>query len=127
MEKTVELEQITYYRIAHDEDGPTHRSSIVQRPFTNALRWMPDTPIPEDRISATSRKRGEAPVDAGAVALHALSNGNEISQRQFDNALAYLRDAIAFYESDPWDGHEPYEGRNEEAATDLRELLGELS
>jgi hypothetical protein len=118
------LDQITYYRIAHDEDGPTHRSSLVQRPFTMALRWIPDIPIPEDRISATSRKRGDAPVDAGAVALHSLSNGGEIAQRHFDNAVAYLRDAIAFYAAGP---DEPYPGRNDEAVNDLRELLGELT
>jgi len=123
METTLKLEQITYYRIAHDEDGPTHRSSLVQRPFEMALRWIPDIPVPADRVSSTSKKRGEAPTDAGAVALHGLSNGNEISYRHMKMGIAYLLDAIAFYAAEP---DEPYPGRNDEALTDLRELLREL-
>lgn len=118
------LTTVPYYRIERDEDGSP--SKLFDRAFTMALRWLPDIDIPDEMVSAASKKKGEAPVHAGAVALHLLRDGNDISQRQLNAALAYLIGAIAFYESNPWDGFEPYPGRNAEAARDLHELQNEL-
>jgi hypothetical protein len=119
------LTTVPYYRIPRDEDGRPSRN--FDRLFEMALRWHGDIEIPDDMISASSKRKGEEPVHAGAVALHNLRDANDISQRQLNAAFAYLRDMIAFFEGNPWEGFEPYPGRNKEAATDLRELLAALS
>ncbi|MET0441321.1 MAG: hypothetical protein ABW071_04985 [Casimicrobiaceae bacterium] len=118
------LTVVPYYRIPRDEDGRPSR--LFDRAFELALRWQGDIDIPAEMISNASKRKGEAPVHAGAVALHNLRDANDISQRQLDAAFAYLQAMIAFYEGDPWEGFEPYQGRNKEAATNLRDLLDEL-
>jgi hypothetical protein len=119
------LTTVPYYRIPRDEDGKPSR--LFDRTYEMALRWHAEIDIPDEMVSAASKKKGEAPVHAGEVALNLLRDANDISQRQLDAAFAYLHAAIAFYESDPWEGFEPYPGRNAEAAANLRDLLDELS
>lgn len=119
------LTTVPYYRIPRDEDG--HPSRLFDHAFTMALRWHAEIDIPDELVSSTSKKRGEPPVHAGEVALKLLRDANDISQRQLDAAVDYLAAAINFYTSDPWEGFEPYPGRNHEAATDLINLLNELT
>jgi hypothetical protein len=118
------LETVPYYRIPRDDDGRPSR--LFDRLFEMALRWHAEIEIPADMVSSASKKRGDPPQHMGEVALHNLRDGNDVSQRQLDAALAYLRAAEAFYESNPWEGIEPYPGRNQEAADDFQELLAEL-
>ena len=116
------LQEVIYYRIPRDEDGKPSR--LFDRAFTMALRWQPEIDIPDEMVSSTSKKRGDPPVHAGAVALHLLRDANDISPRQLAFALDYLSRAISYYEVD--DQPEPYTGRNEEAAGNLHDLFDEL-
>src|SRR4051812_1951960 len=100
------LEQVTYYRLAR-EDERGHRGSIVQRPFTMALRLQPD-----------------GIDDPGGAVLKQLASGDETSERRLWPARFSLISALAHYEGEP---DEPYPGRNKEAADNIRELLDDLT
>ena len=115
------LTTVPYYCIDREEDGRTSRE--YDRLFTLAVRWYPEIEIPEGMVSAVSRKRGEEPQHAGLTALNTLRMGNPISRHQLDCALNWLDQATDYYEAGP---AEPYPGRNEEAARNLRDLREEL-
>jgi hypothetical protein len=115
---------VTYYQIPRDEDGTPSRE--FDHLFQRIVGWWPEIEIPEDMVSKSSQRKGEAPRHMGDIALGLLRDGNDISQRQLDAALDYLVRVIFFYENSPWEGTEPYPGRNEQAARDHQALLDEL-
>jgi len=110
-----------FYRIPRDEDGRVSRE--FDRLFEHVTRWWPEVEIPDDMVSAASRKKGESE-HMGAAALHQLRDGGAVSQRSLDAALDYLDRAIGWYESGP---AEPFPGRNEEALIDMHEMRTALT
>lgn len=114
------LTAVPYYCIPREESG--RRNLEFDRLFTLALRWWPEVTIPEGMNAAVARKRG-VEQHMGITALDTLRMGSPISKHQLDAALNYLDQAIDWYESGI---DEPYPGRNEEAARNLRELREEL-
>jgi hypothetical protein len=100
------LEKLDYYRMARDEEDRRDQSN--DRLFVMALRWTPDD------IESEEGKRH----------LLRLMAGDEVSERHLAGSLDYLVEAIMFY--DNASRPEPYPGRNDEAAADLRALASAL-
>ena len=96
---------VTYFRIPRDQDG--RRSRYFDREFENVLRWFPESEdISDDH--------------PGRSALRSLREGQDISVRQMDDAIAYLDRSYDYYQASP---DEPYVGRNAEACRDVLEML----
>lgn len=107
----------THYRIERyeDDDGRIRRNREFEELVDRALRWRPELPGDEAQ---------QEEFDKGVSALRQLSTSNAISAQQLERIVAVLCASIAFYEAGPW---EPFEGRNAEAAQDLRNVVDVLS
>ena len=114
------IEPVTHWHIPRVEDentGNLYRSEEFSRLVTHALRWWPEP---------WTNQQEEDDLGKGRSALRSLEQGQPISSRQLGLAIEFLRRSAEWYEAGPWDGVEPFEGRNAEAASDLRALLAEV-
>lgn len=101
---------LPHFAMERDEDGTANAE--FQRLVTYAMRWWPE-----------GLNMSDIDFAKGAAAIRSLAQGDTISYDRMQLAVGYVIDSIAFYESNPWEGSEPYEGRNAAAIADLRALL----
>ena len=106
---------ITHYVIPRDEDG--RKSADFERLYEYGMRWHWAEEINTDIEEMHRGLRG----------LNALRTASAISDAQLRCVLAFLGAGIDFYESSPWGGLEPYEGRNADAVKDIRALLAAVT
>ena len=104
---------VVYFRLYRDEDGRPSREHDLA--FQWALRWRPEGP---DNREPLDNALDEV-IDQGRSILNRLRGGDDISHLHLSKALAYLELARSHYATAEW---EPYRGRNNEAAEDLRTL-----
>lgn len=112
------LTVVPYYRVIHDDEDD-RRDHSYDREFEFGLRWRRPVEDFDDALGVPQL----ALMIQGRMTLDQLRHGAEISRRRLDWALAYLDDAIRYYDRLQ---AEPYPGRNAEAAHDLcvlRELV----
>jgi hypothetical protein len=102
-----------YYLVPRDEDDRYCRD--FDRLVNKAFAWWPEPYA----LHVEDWNRGRS-------AIRTLAQGDAISPERMALAIAMLRDSIDFYENEPWGGVEPFKGRNEIAADDLRSLLVEI-
>jgi len=108
---------VPYYCIPRNDDDK--RESIYDRLFEMALRWEPIPAHDPDDLGVDPEL-----VTLGRTVLRRLVQGDCVSEAHRDAAIEYLRKAIEFYSAAPW---ESYPGRNNEAHTDMVNLLDELA
>jgi hypothetical protein len=101
---------VVQYSIRDEEGG---RDPFARRLISLVLRWRP-----ENRVLEADGRPPE-----GVRVLHDLDQGQAVRPDRMDTLTVYLREAAAYYRSNP---PEPYEGRNEEAAQNMDNMLAEI-
>jgi len=107
------LTTVTYYVVERDEDE--RYNHWFDHLVTKANAWWPQPYSLDAEV-----------FDKGRSALKSLAKGEAVSPERMAYAIAYLKDAIAFYENAPFGSVEPFPGRDQLAINDLRAVLEEI-
>lgn len=100
------LVPVTMYTGPRDEDGSIDH--FFKDDCEHAYRWWPEIESRED----------------GRRLIHRLRTGDTLSEANVATLIAYLNEAIEWYRTLL---PEPFDGRNDGAIEDMRNLIEELS